>query len=105
FIYCMMIVFQTFVGPYKPIPNHTAKEPVFGMLLPPIVLGILVIVIFIFPNYLADYMIIPAIVSVYPAISVETIAPIVHWHGFNKELWMTLGILLFGSFLYLYRTY
>src|SRR5699024_2592583 len=40
FIYSMMIVFKTFVGPYKSQTDATPKEPKFGMLIPPIILAI-----------------------------------------------------------------
>lgn len=105
FLYCMMIVFQTFFGPYKEQPLVKVQEPPFGMLLPPLVLASLVILFFIFPNTIGDYIIKPAVISIYPNITMDTIGNVVHWHGFNTELWMTIGIVLLGMLLYWYRAY
>lgn len=105
FLYCMMIVFQTFFGPYHEQPLVKVQEPPFGMLLPPIVLASLVILFFVFPNVVGDYIIKPAVISIYPAITMDSIGNIAHWHGFSTELWMTIGIVLLGMLLYWYRTY
>lgn len=105
FIYSMMIVFQTFFGPYKEQPGVEAKEASFGMLIPPVTLSALVVLIFFFPNILGDYVIKPAVLSVYPDVTNEMIGSISLWHGFNKELLMTIGIIILGIILYIYRTY
>lgn len=104
FIYCMMIVFQTFFGPFN-IQNEEAKEPSFGMLIPPIILGSLVVFVFFFPNILGDHIIKPAIYSIYPNVTADMIGPISQWHGFNTELKMTIGIIVLGTITYVYLTY
>ena len=103
FLYSMMIVFSTFFGPYKEQPDMEVTEPKKGMLIPPIILSILVVVIFFFPNVLGDYLIKPAVHSVYPNITGDLIGDIAIWHGFNTELWMTIGIVIIGIILYAFR--
>lgn len=105
FVYSMMIVFQTFFGTYKDHPTANAKEPPFGMLLPPITLGLLVILIFFFPNTLSDYILKPAVYSIFPSSDLEPFGTITLWHGFNKELIMTIGVVLLGVAIYLLRAY
>ncbi|MEJ8778887.1 Na+/H+ antiporter subunit A [Pseudogracilibacillus sp. ICA-222130] len=105
FIYCMMIVFQTFFGPFKIQNKEEAKEPSFGMLIPPIILGALVVFVFFFPNILGDHIIKPAIYSIYPNVTADMIGSISQWHGFNTELMMTIGIIILGSIIYIYLTY
>ena len=105
FIYCMMIVFQTFFGPFKIQNEEEAKEPSFGMLIPPIILGSLVVFVFFFPNILGDHIIKPAIYSIYPNVTADMIGSISQWHGFNTELKMTIGIIVLGTIIYVYLTY
>lgn len=105
FIYCMMIVFQTFTGPLTIRNTAHIKDPKAGMLASPIILSVMVVGIFIYPNLLADTLIKPAILSVYPEISFDSITSISHWHGFNKEVIMTLAIIVLGAVVYWYRTY
>lgn len=103
FIYSMTIVFETFLGKKKGRVTEQTKEPPFGMLISPIVLATLVILIFFFPNTFANYLLKPAIVSIYPFVNVNDIGNISLWHGFSAELWMTIGIIIVGSILFLYR--
>jgi len=107
FAYSMMIVFQTFFGPYKeqPTANANPKEPPFGMLIAPIVLASFVILIFFYPNILGNWILKPAVLSIFPEASLESIGDIVLWHGFNTELMMTIGVVLLGSVLYFLRNY
>lgn len=105
FIYSMMIVFKTFVGPYKSQTDATPKEPKFGMLIPPIILASLVVGIFFFPNVLGDNLIKPAIYSIYPDVTDSQIGSITIWHGVNTELMMTMGIILLGTMIYAYLNY
>src|SRR5699024_7732992 len=103
FVYSMIIVFQTFTGPKeKEIPNRI-NEPSVGMLISPIILSSLVIIIFIFPNTLANFILKPAVMSIYPAIELSSIGSIHLWNGVNRELLMTIGIISFGSLLYLFK--
>lgn len=111
FIYCMILVFKTFWGPYKPIrTDKVIHEPPLGMLIPPGILGLLVILIFFFPNWFSQYLFRPAAIAVLPndvdAFNIKISA----WHGWNTELFMTLGVILLGTVMYLtlrkwYRVY
>lgn len=105
FMYCMLLLFQSFFGPYKEIPNAHAEEASFGMLIAPLTLASLIILIFIFPNVLGDYVLKPAVHSIYPNITNDLIADIQLWHGFNTELMMTIGIVIVGTLLYIFRDY
>src|SRR5699024_12252705 len=63
FIYCMMIVFQTFTGPLTIRNTAHIRDPKVGMVASPIILSVMVVGIFIYPNLLADTFINPAILS------------------------------------------
>ncbi|MFT8321341.1 MAG: Na+/H+ antiporter subunit A [Bacillus sp. (in: firmicutes)] len=115
FIYCMILVFKTFRGKNKREKiDKDVHEGSFGLLFSPIVLGILVILFFFFPNAVAKYVLKPAFDAVLPTIT-DTIElkKISAWHGFNVELFMTMGVVAFGILLYvilrkwykLYRLY
>lgn len=99
----MIIVFKTFLGPYQPEKlDHEAHEAPAGMLISPIILAVLVVGIFFFPNVLGDYLLRPAMASILPSIELEgMIEPISAWHGFNPALWMTLGVIAVGTLMYL----
>ncbi|MEH6989089.1 Na+/H+ antiporter subunit A [Cytobacillus firmus] len=105
FIYCMILIFKTFTGKYKPKKlEKAAHEAPVGMLVPPVILSSLVIIIFFFPNVLSKYILKPAIGAVLPAYSQpgEIEIKISAWHGWNTELFMTLGVVGAGTFLYIY---
>ncbi len=104
FIYCMILVFKTFTGEYKPdLLEKDAHEPVAGMLIPPIILAVLVILIFFMPNVMAKYILEPTLIAILPgyADAGGLGKEISAWHGFNMELWMTIGVILFGGLLYM----
>ena len=103
FVYSMMIVFETFLGKVQGNVTPDTKEPPFGMLISPIVLASFVILGFVFPNILGDYILKPAVVSIHPQIVVDELAQIAHWNGWNTELLMTLGIIIIGTFLFYFR--
>ncbi|AXI10797.1 Na+/H+ antiporter subunit A [Oceanobacillus zhaokaii] len=108
FIYCMIVVFQTFFGKYKEERlEHPAHEAPPGMLIAPVILGVLVIAIFFFPNVLGDYLIVPAMASIFPTFATETDlgVTISAWHGFQPELWMTIGVVVIGTLLYISLKY
>ena len=103
FVYCMIMVFKTFAGDHKPeLLSKAAHEPPIGMLIPPAILAMFVVLIFFFPNILAKYILDPALIAILPdyveagGLGKEISA----WHGFNTELWMTIGVVLFGLLLY-----
>lgn len=102
FIYCLIIVLRTFTGKVKPdIKERDLHEAPIGMLISPLILVGLVILIFFFPNILGQYILKPAMTSVYPNFSADEMTPnIVAWHGFIPELWMTIGVIIFGIVLY-----
>ncbi|WP_155922099.1 Na+/H+ antiporter subunit A [Bacillus sp. EB01] len=104
FIYSMILVFKTFRGRYKPekLDKQPHEAPI-GMLIPPIVLAILVVVIFFFPNVLSEYLLQPAAHAVLPGLPESVFAKeISAWHGPNLELFMTIGVVVFGVLLYVY---
>ncbi|WP_185971073.1 Na+/H+ antiporter subunit A [Alkalicoccobacillus porphyridii] len=107
FVYCMILVFRTFTGKYKPEKlEKNAHEAPLGMLIPPGILVSFVIVIFFFPQTLADYILNPAVQAVLP-LPIETNAEyytnITAWHGWHApELWMTVAVVVLGSVLFLY---
>ncbi|MEH7346159.1 Na+/H+ antiporter subunit A [Bacillus sp. JJ1532] len=102
FIYCMILVFKTFTGKHRPEKlDKVAHEAPIGMLIPPIILALLVIIIFFFPNVVSKNFLQPALMAVLPGLSLSemdvTIKP---WHGWNTELYMTLGVIIVGSIMY-----
>lgn len=104
FIYSMILVFKTFTGKYKPEQlDKKPHEAPIGMLISPIVLASLVIIIAFFPNLIAQSLIEPAMVSIHPTLlevgSFHT--KIYFWHGWNLELFMTIGVVIIGSVLFL----
>ncbi|AZU60689.1 Na+/H+ antiporter subunit A [Neobacillus mesonae] len=100
FIYCMILVFKTFTGKHHPEKlDKPVHEAPLGMLLPPMILAALVIGIFFFPNVIADYFLKPALAAVVPAQTGLDIK-ISAWHGWNKEVFMTIGVIACGSLLY-----
>ena len=104
FVYSMIIVFQTFFGEHQPDRlDREAHEASVGMLIAPSILGLLVIGIFFFPNIIGDYLLRPAMTSIYPSIPNVDLLPkqITAWHGFdNMPLLMTVGVVIIGFLLY-----
>lgn len=104
FVYSMLFVFRTFRGKYKPEQLKTKPhEAPLGLLLPPALLGMLVIIFGLFPDLVSYSLIEPALEAVLP----NLLAPgdhfhvhITFWHGFTTELYMTIGVVLFGALLY-----
>lgn len=105
FVYCMIIVFQTFFGKHDAKKlDKKAVEPPFGMLVSPAILSVIIIALFFVPNLLGDHLLRPALNGVLPGITGAT-PHISAWHGFKPELWMTIGVIVIGSALYYYRKY
>lgn len=106
FIYSMILVFKTFTGKYQPEKlDKKPHEAPLGMLISPIILASLVIIIFFFPNsLLSENIISPALASILPGLLDDGTGFMVHiyqWHGWGPELYMTLGVIVFGVLLYL----
>lgn len=103
FIYCMIIIVKAFLGKQRlqkiERPLHEAPIP---LLIAPLILCTMVIGIFCFPNILGQYILKPAMVSIYPNLaSAEILTPKIHaWHGINEELLMTIAIVVVGIILY-----
>ncbi|MGY3714338.1 Na+/H+ antiporter subunit A [Sutcliffiella cohnii] len=105
FIYSMILVFKTFLGKHQPEKlDKVVHEAPIGMLISPIVLASLVVIIFIFPNELLTYIMQPALIGVLPHLEggIEGLY-IKAWHGWNTELYMTIGVAVLGTLLY--KTY
>lgn len=102
FVYCMIIVFKTFFGPYQPEKlEHIGHEASVGMLIAPSVLSILVVVFFFFPNLIGVYLLKPAMMGIFPTFETAELAPhITAWHGWNTPLLMTIGVIVFGALLF-----
>ncbi|GHI00796.1 Na+/H+ antiporter subunit A [Neobacillus kokaensis] len=100
FIYCMILVFKTFTGKHHPEKlDKQVHEAPLGMLVSPMVLASLVVMIFFFPNVIADYFLKPALAAVVPGQAGLDIH-ISPWHGWNAEVIMTLGVIGCGILLY-----
>lgn len=106
FLYCAIVFFKTFTGKFDAVKlavKHVREAP-FGLLLSPLVLAALVIVIGLFPNVLAYTFIEPAMRAILPGImerGERFDVHIYHWHGFDLELLMTIGVIAIGTALYL----
>jgi multicomponent Na+:H+ antiporter subunit A len=106
FVYCMIMFFKTFTGKFQPEKldvKHVHEAPV-GMLISPIVLGSLVVIFGLFPNLLAYTLIEPAMASILPNLlgpDDRFYVNIYHWHGFNAELFMTIGVIVIGTVIFL----
>ncbi|MEC1120084.1 Na+/H+ antiporter subunit A [Bacillus safensis] len=105
FIYSMMLLFKTFRGRLNidQLEKKPHEAPI-GMLIPPIILAALVVTFFFFPNILAYSVIEPAIAAIIPE-AIETgsrfSVKIGAWHGFQPELYMTIGVVVLGTIGYL----
>lgn len=105
FIYSMMLLFKTFRGRLNidQLEKKPHEAPI-GMLIPPIILAALVVTFFFFPNILAYSVIEPAIAAIIPE-AIETgsrfSVKIKAWHGFQPELYMTIGVVVLGTIGYL----
>lgn len=108
FIYCMILVFKTFRGKNRVLKiEKDVHEPPIGMLVSPLVLGLLVVVIFFFPNQLSQLLLVPAWGAILPSLAAtgDLDIKISAWHGWNTELNMTLGVIGLGTILYVYLRY
>jgi multicomponent Na+:H+ antiporter subunit A len=102
FIYCLIILIKPFFGVLKKdrLPKKDIHEAPIGMLIPPSLLGAIVVLIFFFPNVLAKYILQPAFASIVPDADFMKVH-ISAWHGWTTELFMTIGVVLFGIILFL----
>lgn len=104
FVYCMILVFRTFTGNYNPEKlEKSAHEAPIGMLIPPGILVSFVVVIFFFPQTMADYILNPGVQAVLPLEDANYYNEITAWHGWHApELWMTVAVVILGSLLFVF---
>lgn len=103
FVYCMIIIFQTFFGDYEPEKYDRPPLPVsYGIIIAPAVLSFFIIGIFFAPNMISTYILHPIMISIYePLAGTMDLTPhISAWHGLNFEVLMTIGVIVFGILLY-----
>ncbi|USL36081.1 Na+/H+ antiporter subunit A [Priestia megaterium] len=105
FVYSMILVFKTFTGKYQPekLEKKPHEAPV-GMLISPVILASLVVIFGFAPNLLESTLIEPTMASIAPSLLAEGKEYQVHikfWHGFSPELFMTLGVIIFGILLFM----
>lgn len=102
FIYSMIILFKTFTGKLQSekLPKQPHEAPI-GMLISPIILASLVIVFGLFPNLLSASIIEPATAAIQPTLTNDLHVHIGFWHGFKPEFWMTVGIIVIGTILFI----
>lgn len=104
FIYSMIVLFKTFTG--KPQLEKLDKKPheaPIGMLISPIILASLVLIFGLFPNLLSHSIIEPATASILPGLYENGVPYDIHfslWHGFQPELFMTIGVVVIGILLF-----
>ena len=106
FVYCAILFFKTFTGKFQPEKlsvKHVHEAPI-GMLISPVILAVLVVLFGLFPNLIAYSLIEPAMAAILPGIldqGQHFHVHISHWHGFNLELWMTVGVIVFGTLIFI----
>ncbi|WP_096156835.1 MULTISPECIES: Na+/H+ antiporter subunit A [Bacillus] len=101
FIYSMVIVFKTFMGKYQPEKlDKKPHEAPIGMLVPPIILASLVIIFGFFPDLLKNLIGVTVQSIYFNTLDVQMVE-IYFWHGWTEEIFMTIGVVAFGSLLYL----
>lgn len=100
FVYCMIFVFKTFAGKYRPETfKRKIREAPPGMLIPALLLAAVTVLVFFFPDVPAEWILRPAALAAVPA-SVGRFGEISAWHGFSPPLLMTAGVVLAGVLLY-----
>lgn len=103
FVYSMIIIFQTFFGKYDPekYDRPPLKVP-YGIIISPAILSLVIIGIFFQPNVIGTYLLDPIMTSLYePLADTMDLTPHIQaWHGWTLELWMTIGVVIFGILLY-----
>lgn len=103
FVYCLIIVFQTFFGKFEEsdfdeVPEEASK----GMLIAPLILALFVVGIFIVPNIVGQFILTPAMASVFPQLGANFHSfEIAAWHGLNQPLILSLIVITLGILLYI----
>ncbi|MFC4404046.1 Na+/H+ antiporter subunit A [Gracilibacillus xinjiangensis] len=101
FVYSMYLVFGTFMGKKKleQLPKKPHEAPI-GMLVPPIILVLGVIIIGITPETFNGSLIAHAAESIYGAPIEKHIH---YWHGWITPLFMSLAVVVIGALLAVVR--
>ncbi|GGO05590.1 Na+/H+ antiporter subunit A [Saccharibacillus kuerlensis] len=103
FVYSALLVARTFLGPRKKELQHSKiHDAPFLMTFPPALLGVLALVLGLFPSLAAYSLIAPAVEAMMPIITAsgERLSPDIKlWHGFTPALWMTIGVVAAGTLL------
>lgn len=107
FVYSLIIVIKTFLGEQSESLDKPTHEAPKGMLVAPVILALFVVGIFFFPNIVGDYLIYPAMLSIFSSVFAgeHLTHTISAWHGFNTELFMTIGIVILGTVIFLLLRY
>jgi multicomponent Na+:H+ antiporter subunit A len=105
FIYSILLFFKTFTGKFQleKLDRKPHEAPI-GMLISPVILGVLVVVFGLFPNILSYSIIEPAAYSILPSLLQPGEKFEIHialWHGLTIEVWMTVGVIAIGIILYM----
>ncbi|GIP31871.1 Na+/H+ antiporter subunit A [Paenibacillus sp. J2TS4] len=104
FIYSMILLFRTFTGKLQSDKlDRKPHEAPMGMLISPVVLASLAVVFGLFPNLLSYSLIEPAMASILPGLLApgeHFLVSIDFWHGWNTEIFMTMGVVAVGSLVY-----
>src|SRR5690606_18991720 len=95
----------TFTGSYEPgLLDKPPREAPLGMLISPIILAVIVVILFFAPNMLLGTILEPSVQSILPNLLGQGEQYGIHiraWHGPTTELYMTIGIIVVGTLLFL----
>ena len=99
FMYSFRLIHKVFLGRRcedADVPKHV-HDPHLVMIVPPVILGILIIAIGLFPDIFVDRLVMPAVLAVNPA------ADHIHaalWHGVTPAFIMTVITFILGILFY-----
>lgn len=105
FVYSFYFVFKTFTGQGKSeaLPKQPKEAPI-GMLISPVILATIVVAIFFIPNLVAKAFVKPAVTAIQPGLynhPNDVDITVGAWHGWQPELFMTIGVIVFGALLFM----
>lgn len=106
FVYSFYFVFKTFAtkGNVEKLPIMPKEAPI-GMLISPIILASIVVLVFFIPNKVGDWLLKPAVIAFQPNLYAhpsDVAITVSAWHGWDSPaLWMTIGIFVVGTLLYI----
>lgn len=99
FIYSMILSFKVFTGQaeWHKLEKKPREAPV-GMLLPPVCLGLVILVVGLFPGLIANSLLAPVVNAIAP--NSKPVIQIALWHGLNWPLLMSITVIVAGFLLY-----